>query len=309
MKAKYGRSDLETLRYFITLRKKCEKAVHDNAVQNVERLFAELRDRLHRMEFYDFLSGVLICKSRILEDEGLPAIFDAAPGFFPWDIRADSRILYQKWAIGQLDPQLFRGIEDKKVTKSDGKIVKSRRFASDYTERVSPNYVGEGNLINGMWWPLQFCAMRDGAHGETEAGIHGQVGLGAYSIVVSNGGYSNIDEGTILKYCGTAGAFGEPSMGTKLLKESFAMSHPIRVLRSAGLGRSNPYRPAKGLRYDGLYEITGFEILDTDTAMHRFSLKRCEGQDPIRNQGVEARPTQYELAAYIEIRKLLGFSL
>lgn len=260
------------------------------------------------MEFYDFLSGVLISKSRILEDEGLPAIFEAPSSLFPWDIRADSRMLYQKWAIGQLDPHLFRGIDDKKVTKSDGKIVKSRRFASNYAERVSPNYIGEGNLVNGMWWPLQFCAMRDGAHGETEAGIHGQIGSGAYSIVVSNGGYSNIDEGSILKYCGTSGALGEPSMGTKLLMETFVMKHPIRVLRSASLAQSNPYRPAKGLRYDGLYEITGFEVLDAATAMHRFSLKRCDGQDPIRHQGVEARPTGEELAGYAKIRKLLGFS-
>ena len=260
------------------------------------------------MEFYDFLSGVLISKSRILEDEGLPAIFDGPPGVYPWDIRADSQMLYQKWAIGQLDPHLFRGIEDKKITKSDGKIVKSRRFASGY-DKKSPNYVGEGNLVNGMWWPLQFCAMRDGAHGETEAGIHGQVGSGAYSIIVSNGGYSNVDEGSSLKYCGTSGALGEPSHGTKLLTESFSMRHPIRVLRSASLPQSNPYRPAKGLRYDGLYEIIGFEVLDAGTAMHRFSLKRCEGQEPIRYQGVEARPTPDELVAYAKIRKLLEFSL
>lgn len=308
MKSKYSRADLETLRYFITLRKKCEKAVNDNAAQDIENLFSELRTRLHNMEFYDFLTGVLICKSRILEDEGLPTIFDGPSGLYPWDIRADSRMLYQRWAVGQLDPHLFRGIDDRKITKSDGKIVKSRKFASDYANRKSPNYVGEGNLINGMWWPLQFCAMRDGAHGETEAGIHGQVGFGAYSIVVSNGGYSNIDEGDILKYCGTSGALGNPSMGTKLLMETFAMSNPIRVLRSASLAQSNRYRPAKGFRYDGLYKIIGFEILDADTVMHRFSLKRCEGQDPIRYQGVEARPTPDELVGYAKIRKLLGFT-
>lgn len=307
MKTKYSRADLESLRYVITLQRKCEKAVNEKAVQDIELYYSELRTRLHRMEFYDFLSGVLICKSRILEDEGLPAIFDAPPGLFPWDIRADSRMLYEKWVVGQLDPHLFRGIEDKKVTKSDGKVVKSRKFASDYADRISPNYVGEGNLVNGMWWPLQFCAMRDGAHGETEAGIHGQLGFGAYSIVVSDGGYRNVDGGTSLEYCGTSGSAGEPSLGTKLLKESFAMGHPIRVLRSASLVHTNPYRPAKGLRYDGVYEITGFELLDARTAMHRFSLKRCAGQDPIRYQGVEARPTNDELAAYVKIRKLLGF--
>ena len=41
--------------------------------------------------------------------------------------------------------------------------------------------------------------MRDGAHGEIEAGIHGQPGKGAYSIVLSGSGYSDIDEGNTLK--------------------------------------------------------------------------------------------------------------
>lgn len=294
--------------YIITLRKRCEKAVTNNIQDiEIENLFSELRNRLHNMQFYDFLSGVLIRKSRLLEDEGLPAVFDASPGLFPWDIRADSRMIYQKWAIGQLDPHLFRGIQDSKITKSDGKVVKSRRFESG--QRVSPNYVGEGNLVNGMWWPLQFCAMRDGAHGEIEAGIHGQVGRGAYSIVVSNGGYKNVDEGVVIKYCGTSGALGVLSHGTKLLMESFTSRNPIRVLRSASLPQSNIYRPTKGLRYDGLYEITGFEILDAETAMHRFVLKRRGGQDPIRYQGVEARPTEDELVEYTKIRKLLGFGL
>lgn len=302
MKSKFSRADLECLKYTITLLRKCEKAV---LPQDSAHLYSELRTHLHQMLFYDFLSGVLIRKSRILEDEGLPAIFDAPQ--FPWDLRADSRMLYQRWVVGQLDPHLLRGIEDKKVTKSNGNTVKSRRFASDYNGRVSPNYVGEGKLTNGMWWPLQFCAMRDGAHGETEAGIHGQIGYGAYSIVVSDGGYRNVDGGTTIEYCGTSGAFGEPSKGTKLLKESLAMNNPIRVLRSSSLASSNPYRPAKGLRYDGHYQITGFEILDARTAMHRFSLQRCEGQDPIRYRGVEARPTNEELAAYAKIRKLLGF--
>lgn len=308
MKVKYSRSDLESLRFIITLRQKCEKAANAKNESDIQKLHSEMRTRLHQMEFYDFLSGVLIRKSRILEDEGLPAIFEAAPSQYPWDIRADSRMLYNKWVVGQLDPHLLRGIDDKKATNSDGKTFKSRSFAKDYGGRITPNYVGEGNLINGMWWPLQICAMRDGAHGEIEAGIHGQVGFGAYSIVVSEGGYRNVDGGTSLEYCGTSGSNGEPSMGTKLLKESFALGNPIRVLRSSGLASTNPYRPAKGLRYDGIYEISGYEILDISKSMHRFSLERCEGQDPIRYKGVEARPSSEEIAAYAKVRVLLGLA-
>lgn len=308
LKAKFRRGDLVTLQNSLNLVRRCEDAHAAKAQVDLSAYHSELRTLLHRMEFYDFLCGILIRKSHLLEDQGLPAIFDSPAEVFPWDIRADSLALYRKWVRGQLDPDLFRGIEDKKTKKPDGKIVKSRRFAPDYRHRVSPNYVGEGQLINGMWWPLQFCAMRDGAHGETEAGIHGQIGFGAYSVVVSEGGYKNIDNGTHLEYCGTKGTLGELSLGTKLLKESFAMGHPLRVLRSASLAPSNVYRPARGLRFDGLYEITGFEVIDLVTAMHRFTLERCEGQDPIRYQGVEARPNHEELAAYARTRKLLGLS-
>ena len=68
----------------------------------------------------------------------------------------------------------------------------------------------------------------------------------------------------------------------------------------------NLYRPAKGLRYDGLYKITDFTVLDEDTAMHQFTLTREAGQHPIRYRGVEQRPTNEELAEYTKIRKLLG---
>jgi hypothetical protein len=54
-----------------------------------------------------------------------------------------------------------------------------------------------------------------------------------------------------------------------------------------------------------LYKIVGKELLEKDTAMWRFELHRIQGQDPIRWQGVEARPTPQELEQFQNIKKLL----
>jgi hypothetical protein len=78
----------------------------------------------------------------------------------------------------------------------------------------------------------------------------------------------------------------------------------IRVLRAEN--KTSKFAPKKGLRYDGLYTITGSEILREKTAMYRFTLRRCKGQDPIRYDGPEARPTGEELRNYAAIREHLG---
>ncbi len=44
--------------------------------------------------------------------------------------------------------------------------------------------------------------------------------MGIYSIVLGGGGYSDVDEGNMVKYCGTSGAGGEASAGTKMLKKA-----------------------------------------------------------------------------------------
>ena len=295
---RFSRADLETLRYLTTLIKTCETA---DRTGDVQTSFERLRNRLHSMEFYNFVSGVLIRKSRVLEEGGLEAIFENSK--YPWDIRADALSLYRKWRNGILDPHLLRGIDTKK-----GKNFVSRSFDRAYQSRKSCNHAGAGNLVNGQWWPLQICAMRDGAHGEMEGGIHGKHGEGAFSIVLSGGGYSDVDEGNVIRYCGTSGAEEEASVGTECLKESFNRGQEIRVLRSSTLNKSNPYRPPKGLRYDGLYKIVDYEILDRNTAMHRFTLWRRKHQDPIRCSGVEKRPTDEELAEYSKVRELIGLS-
>ena len=307
-KQKINRGDLESLKAlksrFIP---KCEASAQTG--ENLDGRFALLRQQLQRMQFWDFVSDVLVKRSGLLDEGGLTAIFEGNKGVdYPWDIRADSQSLYQKWLRGIFDPDLLRGIEYKERKHANGKVVKAHLLQREYKDKVSSNYVGEGDLHNGQWWPMQLCAVRDGAHGEIEAGIHGQPGKGAYSIILAGGGYDDIDRGEMIKYCGTSGKDGKPTPNTTRMLETKKLGQSVRVLRSAGLKASNLYRPAKGLRYDGLYRIVDFEVLNEETAMHRFHLKRQEGQDPIRYQGVERRPNHEELSKYATIRILLGLA-
>ncbi|KAI4125297.1 MAG: hypothetical protein LQ338_004343 [Usnochroma carphineum] len=301
----WKRSDLQTLTYTIKLIKNCIEAVETGSDEVVQ--FSILRRRLHQVEFYDFITDVLVVRSKLLEDQGFPAVFDNES--FPFDLRADALMLFKKWSTRRWDPDLLRGIVTRKGTNGKEKTFNTKSLDKDYPLKVSANHHGAGDLVNGQWWPLQICTIRDGAHGMYEGGIYGQAKQGAYSIILAGGGYADIDEGEIIKYCGTSGEEDKPTAFTQRMLESSRLKQPVRVLRSASLAAKHSiYRPAKGLRYDGIYVVTGYELLDKGTAMYRFTLQRCPGQDPIRYQGEEARPTEEELRAYQVIEGYLKSS-
>lgn len=109
-----------------------------------------------------------------------------------------------------------------------------------------------------------------------------------------------------MKYCGTQGSLNLPSAGTTLLLKSYEKQQSLRLLRSASLPASNQYRPARGLRYDGLYLITDFEVLDEETAMHRFFLSRVDEQDPIRYNGAGMIPSNAQIVELNKIRERIG---
>lgn len=88
--------------------------------------------------------------------------------------------------------------------------------------------------------------------------------------------------------------------------KAYENHHSIRVLRSASLPSSNMYRPARGLRYDGLYRIISHETLDVRTAMYRFSLMRLENQDPIRYNGEGKIPSDAQIIELNKIREQIG---
>ena len=175
-KQTFARGDLQDLKYLNTLVKNAIKDAADG--NDLSLAFHKISQRLQAMEFFTCLSQILVKKSGLLDDGGFDIIFEnrAANIDFPFYVRADADILYRKWMSKQIDPHLFRGIVTKKGTGKEDKGFKSHSIEPTFPGKVSCNYVGAGNLVNGQWWPLQMCSKRDGAHGEIEAGIHGQVG-------------------------------------------------------------------------------------------------------------------------------------
>lgn len=105
--------------------------------------------------------------------------------------------------------------------------------------------------------------------------------------------YEDQDNGETLEYCGTTSKDSTPTTSTKYLEQSYTNHEAIRVLR--GPNKDSIYAPASGYRYDGLYIITNKQIIDQTIAKYRFTLQRVAGQDPIRYQGVDKRPTTHEL--------------
>ncbi|KFY75092.1 hypothetical protein V499_04902 [Pseudogymnoascus sp. VKM F-103] len=304
MREKYSRGDLQLVAYLRTL---CQNSVAARDDGERKKITAEIRTKLHEMEFFQCVSGIIIKKSRILEDDGLPRIFANQDGVdFPFDLRADAKALYLRWIVGDLDSHLLRGITTEKGRLESGMKRTSHKLDKKYTMKKSANVVGENCLVNGQWWPNRICALRDGAHGEQEAGIHGQVGKGTYSVVVAQGGYADEDKEMAIEYCGTQSENSIPTKNTKLLLESYESEQPLRVLRAEN--KNSKFAPTKGIRYDGLYTVVEYTILDASTAMYRFSLRRCKDQDPIRYRGPEARPTNQELQQYALIRESLGMT-
>jgi hypothetical protein len=81
---------------------------------------------------------------------------------------------------------------------------------------------------------------------------------------------------------------------------------PVRVLRSMHLPKSNPYRPQRGFRYDGLYVVKSHQLIDRAKNHYVFHLTRIPGQDPVRYRGIEQRPTQKEIDTFDHEMKMFG---
>ena len=265
--------------------------------------YQAIRDELHKLEFFD-VNEYLLKKSKILDSHnGLSSIFWNRNDY-PWDIIADARQLYKKWATKDFNCDIYKGakrhhLRNESSTRNSQVPDKSRG------SRDKADFHGDGKFVNGQWWPNQSCAQRDGVHGHPVGGIYGANGQGAFSVVLSGTSYPDKDNGSSIWYYGTAGpkefCTGTTGATDHLLtsmKFPAAMKKPIRVLRSHTLPKSNPYRPARGIRYDGLYEVMDKEHVDEERQVYCFLLERCHCQDPIRYKGVEARPTSYEIEAY-----------
>lgn len=68
--------------------------------------------------------------------------------------------------------------------------ILDRRYLA---EKRSANVFGHNGLEPGAWFPNQIVALFHGGHGARMGGIHGKIGVGAYSVVVS-GKYKDVDK-------------------------------------------------------------------------------------------------------------------
>jgi hypothetical protein len=289
------RQKLDKLGRITELIKECRK-LH-LAKKSLATTFDKLRETLHEVEFLRVKAHFITQKRLLDKDRGLPQIFDTSVSDgvpYPQYLQDDAKLLFTRWHNEKFEVNLFTGIMN--MIKSKG----TKGPAIDPTHKKEWRYFGAHNLVNGQWWGSQLCAVRDGAHGSAMGGISGISGQGATSIVLSGDAYKDTDrdEGDQIWYSGTISSNDEVTTGTQNLINSTVTKFPVRVMRSAHLPDSNQYKPKKGFRFDGLYEVLSYRIIDASTKHYKFHLKRLQGQAPIRYAGVEARPTTHEMAMY-----------
>ena len=88
----------------------------------------------------------------------------------------------QQQPLASISSQTINSVLHGIIDVGTGK--RSYRLADKDSAR-NCNVVGDNGIAVGTWWPYRICALRDGAHGATIAGIAGSIDDGAYSIVVS----------------------------------------------------------------------------------------------------------------------------
>ena len=244
------RGNLQKLRYLKTLLRVYERSLQTyESIDVLQEKLSDIRRHLNKMEFFDFLSANILHQSSILGDDGLGHVVADKGRIFPPDIRDDAYRLLRRWKLGRFETDLLAGI-----TTVLGEHGAHRTQDRSYVFSATSQYIGSGMLVVGDWWPFQICCVRDGAHGEMEAGISGDFVNGAFSIVMSGCKYENdVDDGDRIEYCGTKGNGNDESAGTKQLLLSHANNNSIRVLRSHSLPKENKYRPVKGIRYGKVF--------------------------------------------------------
>lgn len=270
---------------------RCE---HEKLTVRLDKEYNNLRDYVHKAESSLNMDKVKVKKTRILTEAGLPRIFNENANF-PWDLKADAWHLYERWMNEDFERDILRGIVTVK-----GKDRNGDRLDPAYRLQhpKDPKNFGDNGAVLGQWWPSQLCAVRDGIHGAAQGGIYGDKEQGAYSIILSSGGYHDKDDGDAIEYSGTDGSNFNMTAATQCMITSATLGNHIRVLRSAQLPKSNKHRPEVGLRYDGLYQIKTYKEINLEKQTYLFHLERVPGQEPIRSQGVTARPTVFEKQEY-----------
>ena len=311
-----GRNDSNVDILLASLRERIKKCKHprfakDPSVQ--EAAFMDIRDKLHKIIFCEVKAPLLKLYRMLHNEDGLPQIFDARYSggvSWPFDIQADAKELYNKWSRRIFETDILRGIRFQVSASASGKDGGRNEDSIDpkYKGVVPSKFHGNGDLLNGQWWPLQLCALRDGAHGASQQGISGSSEEGAYSCIMSGGhDYPDVDEGEDVWYCGTDSVDGSITPQTRYMLQS-ENNNPVRLIRSHNL--KSEHAPLIGFRYDGLYDVVESRRLDPANSLrqrHIFHLVRQDGQDPIRGgNGPKRRPTEQEMEEYHKHKRRIG---
>lgn len=288
-----------------------QDALRDSSPSNIENLHNKLAD----LGFEDLWSNLV--KGSSLWTTWFPQLLCTSDSDgIPEHIREDARIIVKAWAKGDMDSFFMKGL----------KTSKPGVWSSKSVDKDSPlyrpcNVLGHNGLENGQWFPLQVCLMRDGAHGEIEAGIYGSKLHGVLSIIVAGGSdpgstsatYEDDDFGDELFYVGTRAKPGatKPTHGTQYLLDAVkdyekGKEHPVRVFRSSKC--PGKYAPAEGIRYDGLYVIKEAKLKDKETLHYRVHMARLPGQGPIRWEGLGKSPNEVQLGKWKNDTKERGLA-
>ncbi|KAI0893990.1 PUA-like domain-containing protein [Annulohypoxylon nitens] len=180
-----------------------------------------------------------------------------------------------------------------------------------YLRQKDAKVFGHNDIVVGAWFANRLIALVRGAHGVNIKGIHGS-DQGAFSIVVANDYKDfNEDHGDRLFYSAANSSLStdqqqpESSGGAKALKMSLETGLPVRVLRSGGAKSQNEWLPVCGIRYDGLYRVTG--VREKTNAIgglyEQFILDREPNQPPLGTIRLIS-PTPQEQQDFAEFKQL-----
>ena len=153
---------------------------------------------------------------------------------------------------------------------------------------------GDPGIPVGTAFATRHDVYEAGIHRHTQAGIAG-TDPAAASIVLSGGYTDDRDLGDEIYYTGFGGR--DPGTGRQVadqeltswnwaLAQNRDLDIPVRVVR--GADPTNPFAPASGYRYDGLYDVVGFSPAEGKDGFRVFHYKLVRRADQAAAWPVEA---------------------
>ncbi|PLW47281.1 hypothetical protein PCASD_02614 [Puccinia coronata f. sp. avenae] len=154
----------------------------------------------------------------------------------------------------------------------------------DRSTRQNPQRFGHiPGVQPGEEWEKRIEVSQAAVHAPPQGGISGTENRGGAESVVLNDGYPDGDCGDIIWYMGSGGFRSWDGKKTSIMQESQKLNkagnaalrasvltgNPVRVVRGSDAVHS-PWAPESGYRYDGLYEVTRFDMIRDPTGQTEF---------------------------------------